>query len=176
MIPTWPDKNREDARMVALYQQRGVPADHILFLKNEQCTKAALVKQFQSFLKKPQAGDTLIFYYAGHGDRHYDSPQRPVFFVTYDVKNEWGVAEILGAIESNFKGSNLILTADCCYSGGLSEAMAKRHEPFNVAVFTSAQPTSESTGNWTFTTCLPKWISTSSVSTVLRHSQRGRLL
>jgi hypothetical protein len=148
---TWPDKDRQDARMLSEYHKRGVPSDHILFMKNEHCTSEALKRQFHQFLSKPQAGDTLIFYYAGHGDRDQSNDARPVSFVTYDTAVGWPVLDVLGEIERSFQGANVILTADCCYSGGLIEAVSKHHEKFSVAAFTSSQPTSSSTGNWTFT-------------------------
>ncbi len=66
-LATWPDAGRKDAEMIDAYKKRGVPADHITFIKNSDATKANIVRQFNELLAKTDADDTLIFYYAGMG-------------------------------------------------------------------------------------------------------------
>lgn len=153
-LTTWPDQGRVDAAMLEAYRERGVPADHLLFLKNEQATKGLIARKFAEFLRRAGADDTLVFYYAGHGGRDYHDDARPVHFVTYDTKASWGVEEILRAIEENFRGSQALLTADCCHSGALALAAAKQKGHVSYGVITSAQASAQSTGNWTFTQCL----------------------
>lgn len=153
-LATWPDEGRVDARMIESYRQRGVPEDHIVFLKNEEATKARVTSAFTSFLRRTGEGDTLVFYYAGHGGRDYSSPARPVSFVTYDTRSTWSTTSILDAIEKNFRGTRALLTVDCCHSGALAQEAAKRGGRIQFGVITSAQASARSTGNWTFTQCL----------------------
>jgi hypothetical protein len=153
-LTTWPDEGRVDAVMLDAYRERGVPADRILFLKNEQATKAQITRKFAEFLQQAGADDTLVFYYAGHGGRNYNDAARPVHFVTYDTKANWSVDTILDTIERHFKGRQALLTVDCCHSGGLALAAAKQKGHVSYGVITSAQASAKSTGNWTFTQCL----------------------
>lgn len=150
----WPEKGRADVVMLDALRQRGVPGDHILFLKNEEATAAQIRERFAAFLRRPGPGDTLIFYYAGHGGRDYSDPARPVHLVPYDSKNAWPAAAVLDAIEAGFKGSEVLLTADCCHSGGLAEEAARHQGRISFGTLTSARASATSTGNWTFTQCL----------------------
>ena len=151
-LATWPDKGREDAVMIAVMQKRGVPPDHILFLKNEEATKENVVRKFAPFLRRPGPDDTLFFYYAGHGARDYSRPERTCTFLTYDAASSWTVTSIFNTVEKNFHGRQVIYTADCCHSGSLV-VEAAQHKGAE-AELASAHVSSTSTGNWTFTRCL----------------------
>jgi hypothetical protein len=151
---SWPEKGRVDVEMIRVLEKRGVPADHILFLKNEQATKDNIVRKFNPFLKRAGPADTLIFYYAGHGSRDYMDPKRPCTFLTYDTGAKWTVSSIFDSVEKNFQGRQVIYTADCCHSGSLVVEAALH--PRRAAALTSAHVASSSTGNWTFTNCLVK--------------------
>jgi hypothetical protein len=74
--------------------------------------------------------------------------------VPFDSKNGWPTAAVLHAIEAGFKGSQVLLTADCCHSGGLAEEAARHKGRINFGTLTSARASATSTGNWTFTQCL----------------------
>jgi hypothetical protein len=55
---------------------------------------------------------------------------------------------------AGFKG-RVILLADCCYSGGLADVAQKLHaQGIRALALTSAEASSESTGNWTYTQTL----------------------
>ena len=151
-LESWPDKGREDAVMIAAMQKRGVPADHILFLRNEQATKENITRKFAPFLRQAKPDDTLFFYYAGHGGRDYSKTERTCTFVTYDTESSWTVPSVFDTVEENFHGAQVVYLADCCHSGGLV-AEAARHRG-RSAVLASAHVSSDSTGNWTFTHCL----------------------
>lgn len=153
-LATWPDKGRVDAIMIDAYKKRGIPDDHITFIKNKDATKAYLVKSFNAFLAKIGADETLIFYYAGHGGRDYNDPKRASYFVTYDSKLGWTVSEVFDAVEKHYKGSQVLMTADCCHSGAIALEAEKRAGRINFGVLASAHATSRSTGAWTFTRCL----------------------
>lgn len=151
-VTPYPDEGRVDSDMIAAMKQRGVSAERIVFIKNEEATKENITRQFAPFLKRAGAGDTLIFYYTGHGSRHYNDPARTCTFLTFDTKQSWTVASIFDTVARNFSGQQVIYLADCCHAGAL-EAEAKRRND-RAAVLASAHLTSTSTGNWTFTRCL----------------------
>ena len=149
---SYPDEGRADAELIRVMEERGVPQNHILFIKNEQATRDNIVRQFGPFLQQASPDDTLIFYYAGHGMRDYKNASRPCSFLTYDTESKWTVTSIFENVDKNFRGRQVIYTADCCHSGSLV-VEAARH-PGRSAVLTSAHVSSTSTGNWTFTNSL----------------------
>lgn len=153
-LASWPDKGRVDALMLDAFRARGVPGDHITFIKDKEAHSRVVAKKLVELLERTAADDTLVFYYAGHGSRDYSDPARPVCFVTYDTQASWSVGEILDAIESHFHGSRALLLADCCHSGALAVEAAARTGRIGYGVLTSAQASARSTGNWTFTECL----------------------
>jgi hypothetical protein len=149
---TYPDEGRVDAEMIAAMEKRGVPEDHVLFIKNEQATRENIVRQFAPFLQQAGEEDTLIFYYCGHGGRDYNVPERTCTLLTYDTSSNWTVSSVFDTVEKNFHGKQVLYTADCCHSGALV-VEAKQHHG-REAELASAHVSSTSTGNWTFTRCL----------------------
>jgi hypothetical protein len=153
-LATWPDKGREDVVFLDTLRQRGVPTEHIVFLKNQEGTKARITSRLTEFLKQPGPDDTFMFYYAGHGSRDYNKDARPVSFVTYDAASDWPIRSVFDEVEANFKGARALLLADCCHSGALADEAGKRHGRVSYGVLTSSHASSQSTGNWTFTESL----------------------
>ena len=151
-VAGYPDKGRADAEMIGAMQKRGVPSDHIVFVKNSDATRDNLLRQLGPFLQRAGSRDTLFFYYGGHGDRDYSDPARTCTFLTYDTKSKWTVASIFDTVQEHFPGAQAIYTAHCCHSGSLTEEAA-RHQG-KAGVLASAHACSKSSGNWTFTRCL----------------------
>lgn len=150
----WPEEGRKDLVLLETLHQRGVPAAQICFLKNEEATAAALQSKLEEFVRRPQRGDTLIFYYAGHGGRNYSDPSRPVHFVPYDAGKSWLMSRVVQTIEEGFQGSRVLLTADCCHSGALAEVAAATSGETSYGTLTSSRASATSTGSWRFTECL----------------------
>ena len=67
-----------DARAVVAYleNQLSVPQGHVMILKNESATRAAILKIFCSFTNDPriQHGDPIVIFYAGHGSQAVAPP------------------------------------------------------------------------------------------------------
>jgi hypothetical protein len=155
MFDSFPQTNRRDAQLVTLFQQQGVPANQIVFLKDGQATTRRVRSSFRSFLSQAAPGDLLFFYYTGHGYKSDD--ERRTFFATYDAGENtegWGTDSIVSDIETYFKGSRALLTADTCYSGSLSAQTQRLARRVSYATLTSSSASQLSTQNWTFTEML----------------------
>ena len=109
-------------------------ADEVILLTNEQVTKAAIQSGFDRLLNNAQAGDTLIFSYAGHGSQApetfpgteadgldeffllpgFESTQSTTnneFIRDDELYNWFALADQAGV--------QTILIADSCFSGGM---------------------------------------------------------
>ena len=143
-------KNRRDQRLIEHLRSRGVSTDRITYLQDKQVTLAGVRKSLATVLEASQPGETLIFYYCGHG--FLDAGHG--YFANYDAgakANSWlPMREIYDTIDAGFHGDRVFLIADCCHSGRLAEDVAKAHPRVAVAVFASSSADDSSTGNWTF--------------------------
>ena len=154
---SFPQKNRKDARLVELFKERGVPVDQVLFLQDASATQFAMERKLVEFLRRIRSGDSLFYYFAGHGDR--DESGRG-YFIPHDARGDslsetaFSHARLFGLLEQHFRGGRIFLTADCCYSGGLVIEARQRAKKFAVACLTSALSNAPSTGHWTFTESL----------------------
>lgn len=150
----FPKEGRKDQELMDLFRSRGVPEDHILFLKDEEATRKRILAELPKHLEKAGEGDLLVFYYAGHGCRDDDSGA--MYFANYDAtapfaKTGWKMSSVFDEIESKFRGSSALLMADCCYSGSIAVEARKRKSRVSYACLTSSLSSEISTGNWTFT-------------------------
>jgi hypothetical protein len=153
---SFPQAGRKDAELVEFFKQAGVPQNQILFLKDREATKERIQRSMARLLARAQEGDMLIFYFTGHGAQ---DERGATYFANYDADDDfaqtaWSVRSIFDTIERNFRGSKVLLTADCCYSGALANEAARRKTSISYAVLTSSRSNSLSTANWTFTEAL----------------------
>ncbi|KAK7024883.1 Metacaspase-7 [Favolaschia claudopus] len=129
-----------DAKALQRYLEENlhVPSSNILFIENENATRAAILSGFTShFLENENipdnGGATMIFYFAGHGSR-IDGPGDaigqveaicPVDERTVDIEGKYIHAipdYVLGWLLrelSQKKGNNLTVILDSCHSGGM---------------------------------------------------------
>jgi Caspase domain/Agenet domain len=152
-------EGRFDAKLVEFFRSQGVPDEQIVYLQDRAATLKAIQTNFTQFLAKTNPDDLLIFYFAGHGD--WDGDSGTHYFINYDANaedrdNYWSVSSIFDEIEQNFQGSQVLLLADCCYSGGLIDEVKQRNSKIDYACVTSAYSHNASTGEWTFTKSLYK--------------------
>ncbi|MDT5061840.1 MAG: hypothetical protein QOH63_2299 [Acidobacteriota bacterium] len=153
---SFPQAGRKDVELVEFFKRAGVPQNQILFLKDREATKERIQRSMTRLLARAQEGDMLIFYFTGHGAQ---DEAGATYFANYDADDDfaqtaWSVRSIFDTIERNFKGSRVLLTADCCYSGALANEAARRRTSISYAVLTSSRYNSLSTANWTFTEAL----------------------
>ena len=144
----WSAEMRKDQELYDVLRARGVPAKNVELLLDQAATKDAILRALVNVAKRAPADATLFFYYAGHGSR--DAEGKP-YFIAYDQK--LAVSSIAESINAHFSGKQLLLMADCCYSGTLAsvaDAVADAKKIPTVSL-TSAEASNLSTVNWTFT-------------------------
>lgn len=153
---SFPKEERRDKELVSFFRGQGVPDSQIIYLQDKQATTRRIQNALAAMLSKTKEGDTLFFYYTGHG---FKDDEGRAYFASYDAGDEgnpgWAVNSIPATIERGFKGERAFLAADCCYSGSLADAVRRRRKgEISYAVFTSSTSDEVSTSNWTFTETL----------------------
>lgn len=155
MFQSFPQENRRDAQLVDFFRRQGVPAQQLVYLKDEQASTRRVKAAFTSLLSKTGDRDLLFLYYTGHGYKSDDG--HTTFFATYDAGDDvpgWSTESIVQDIDRYFKGSRALLTADTCYSGSLAAQIRKTNHRVSYASLTSSSTNQISTENWTFTEML----------------------
>ena len=149
------EQNRRDAEIVRYFQTSGVTENRIIYLQDQHATRSRIQEELMSLLKKTRPDDLLVFYFAGHGFR--DRKHHEVHFANYDATegpNAWHVRSIFDTLESHFQGGQVLLMADCCYSGGLIDEARLRKTRLGYCCLCSSYSHNSSTGRWTFTDAL----------------------
>jgi hypothetical protein len=152
---SFPQANRRDTQLAEFFHGAGVPASQLVFLRDEQATIRRVRAEFSEMLSQTREGDFLFVYFTGHGYKSED--ERETLFATYDASERvsgWSTRSIVQDINWGFRGSRVLLTADCCYSGALAQDARGLNPDISYACVTSATADEESTENWTFTEML----------------------
>ena len=145
----WQQHRRENGDIQlhqALSRYGGIPKHQIVSLQDENATKSKAESYLKELCKKTYEGDTLIFYYGGHGKKS--------LFCT--EQEDWSHAEVLSVIENEFRGSFALIVADCCYSGSFRRALKsiKNNNRVSYICIMSTLPSAEAIGDWVITNCL----------------------
>ncbi len=148
--PSFSMDDRLDGRFVAVLKKRGVPADQIVFLQDRHATADQIRTAFPALLRKSQPGETLLFYFGSHGS--FDPKTGIYSYSAFDksLPMTWA----FDAIERHFKGSQALLFADCCYSGGLVELARKRDTKIAYGCLSSTYCHQTASSGWRFLQCL----------------------
>ncbi len=157
-LTPYPKRNRKDQELRDVLVRRGTPAANIALLLDKDATLPKIKEAVTSTARKAGPGSTLLVYYAGHGMPIGDGD---FAFANYDMKpgkgreTGWRLKELGDTLAREFKGQRVLLSADCCFSGGL-EVVVDRLAQAKIAAanLTSASSANTSTNNWTFTQSL----------------------
>lgn len=152
-LTSFSDRNRKDEELYNALLATGVKEENTVYLKDDEATLTMMTTKLREILSKTTSRSYFIFYYAGHGVR---AENGPVCFANYDYEstkgNGFNVTVVSEMINKFFKGKQVWLLADCCYSGSLIEEGKKiGASGKQVVTFTSSSSSNISTGNWTFT-------------------------
>ena len=81
----------------------------VVFVKDDDCTKANCQEQFKEFLQtSSKPGDTLVFFYGGHGTKKGFRTQN---------RETWQYKDAIHMMETLFQGNQIWCLIDCCYAG-----------------------------------------------------------
>lgn len=149
-LESFPNKNRKDRELRDLLVRRGTPAKNIALLTDKDATLANIRAAVQTAARNAEKNSTLLIYYNGHG---FPDDDGQVVFANYEAKKTgWSLQDLGATLADEFHGQRVLLCADACYSGALSEVvmrLAKRGIP--AAALSLCGTDCESTGTWTFT-------------------------
>ncbi len=153
-ISTFSSESRKDRELHETLLGMGVPKENMALVLDEEATLERIRQTIKDVSSKAGSGDTLIFYYAGHGT----SVDGQACLYNYDVDAEdkphtaLTSKEIANILKSSFHGKRVLMFADCCYSGALATAAEELYKHgIETATITSASDADSSTSNWTFT-------------------------
>ncbi len=155
LSPFSPEKRKDRELAEALVQRARVPRSEVTTLLDRAATRAAILSAVETAAGRTRPGDTLVFYYAGHGVLGDDglASLAPVDMVVAEAATTGiGMRALDAALAKVPAGSSALLMGDHCYSGALrevAELLSKRG--VEAAALTSAEASNTSTSNWTFT-------------------------
>lgn len=105
----------------------------VAVLKDEEATRANIIKHFEQHLGQAQEGDVILFYYSGHGSWgktneaffKFDPDGREEGLVCHDsrVDNQFDLADKEMAVLLNYVARNnaeVVLLIDSCHSGSVT--------------------------------------------------------
>ncbi|MGB3299063.1 MAG: caspase family protein, partial [Phormidesmis sp.] len=128
-----------DAKAMKTYLETQVDSSktqlNIQILLDEQATRQAIIDGFRAHLQQARAGDTVLFYYAGHGSQgrapeefwRFNPSRLNETLVCYDsrVEGSWDLAdkELAKLIaEVSEYSPHITVVLDCCHSGSGTRA------------------------------------------------------
>lgn len=165
-VLSWRDKNlapfsaesRKDEQVFEVLGELGVPRDQRRLLLDDEATQGGMMATARALLERAEGGSTFLFYYAGHGIK---TKNGKTYFACHDVRSSrpaktgFSVEALGDLIIETFRGSRVVLLADCCYSGALAQLVDRlKAKGIEAVALTSAGASNTSTGNWTYSMTL----------------------
>jgi len=135
------------------FNKVGVPSESNIHFRDEEGDYDSLMEFLPDFLADSDEETLFIFYYAGHGGQLDESDYEYDVMFCHPEKDSLTLGYLIDTIESNFNGYNVLLLADCCYSGNIARFAATTESEYYYAGLSSALSTITSTGAWTFSDC-----------------------
>ena len=123
-----------------------IPARGIKKLFNEKATRTNVIKAFQNqLIKKAKPGDTVLFFYAGHGsftkslevfkkfDGKVDGKVQDETLVCYDSRvaghHDLADKELAVLLSRIDKGVDIVVIADSCHSASITRSVLGKPKP-----------------------------------------------
>lgn len=140
-------RGRQDLTFDRTLAAWGVPDERRIVLLDRDATARNITRSLQGVVARTQPGDTLLFYFAGHGQ--------------LDARGAGLLAsdrilyhDELPELFDGFRGGTVLLAADCCFSGALANVGATLHTRGIPTGVLASIDGSISTLQWTFTRSL----------------------
>jgi hypothetical protein len=108
--------------------------DNTIFLKEDKCTKDAIIDAFDKVIKKSKEtpDSTVFIYYSGHGQRfpkaagkEFDYYLIPHGADKNDKENTMLNGDIFSKKVEKIKANRILVMLDCCYAGGVKSERLK---------------------------------------------------
>jgi uncharacterized caspase-like protein len=104
------------------------PEDHVLFLKDDEATGAAMREALFVFLQQADWNDLVVIYYAGHGA---PDPARPdnLYLLPFDARlpslaaTGFPMWDVKTALRRQIAAERVIVIADACHAAGTQEGL-----------------------------------------------------
>lgn len=160
----WPSLKtpENDAKQVATVLEEVYGFGEVKILLNEQASKANIIRELLNYRKRLTAKDSLLIYYAGHGQKDEDADIG--YWVPYDGKRNLDYVDtyipnstLVNDYFRTFKGRHLLVVSDSCFSGLLRggetppmiESYQQRFEKSSRHILTSGaiEPVPDNAGN-----------------------------
>ncbi len=118
----------------ALINQGGYPPSQVKPLLDGDATRAALIAAMQQLAKEAQPGDTVVFFYSGHGDYATDGSFN---LTTTDTQLYNGQIKVGTALSQDdflnllrqIKARQLLIILNSCHSGNLNPSLGFNADP-----------------------------------------------
>ena len=150
-------EGRQDVEFYSALLALGVPETNMVKLIDAEATLARIRQELSNLAQNAPYDSTFIFYFTGHGARR----RAGTCFTNHDVQTNdlpntcFQLTELNQLLDENLFAKNVMLFADCCYSGAMGTVARNLHRAGkNVLAVASVVRTNASTGNWTFTQTL----------------------
>lgn len=152
-IISFPTQKRKDLELDQTLDRMGIPRSQRKLLLDEAATTAAIHKAVEDTVKSSRPGETLFFYYAGHGSVSSGRLVMTSFDRSRKNKRPGYSADALEkSIAKGWRGERVVLMGDFCYSGNFAGVAKKlRAKGIEAISVTSASESNQSTGSWSFT-------------------------
>lgn len=120
---------RDVQNMTAFLSSQGFPQENIVVLKDAQATAAGIEGAFKSHLiAKAQPGDSVVFFYSGHGTQVPDlepdldeDDDADESLCAYDInprrQETWVTDDAIRGLIAKLKTDRVFIMFDCCHSG-----------------------------------------------------------
>lgn len=123
---------REDIDLMKVISARGVPDEHIVFLRDDQATRDNCRNGLHQLLARTAADDVLFFFMHSHGGEGV--------ICTYQQKEGWKYEELIQEIEQNFHGRYALVCVAACHSGSFIDAVKAAPRRVSYFVLTTVHP------------------------------------
>lgn len=124
---TYPENDADKFYQFLVSEKSKIPQKNILLLKNEQASKASIIRGLSKVFAKAKANDRVIFYYSGHGEAGnlipYDAKPKGI----NDRINYDDIKAIFRKCEANTK----LCFIDACFANSIKTKSKSKTKSLN---------------------------------------------